>query len=106
MSLEAGSQLTPDFRQSRTPDVLVADWERGKPAACNITAISPLTPAFLNAGTAAAVESPKHISNGSKCQELCRVCVPMAVETYGNWGREAHITLSSLASRLARLCFA
>ena len=99
--MEAGSQLTPDFRQSRTPDVLVADWERGKPAACNITAISPLTPAFLNAGTAAAVESPKHVSNGSKCQ----VCVPMSVETYGNWGREAHITLSSLASRLASLCF-
>ena len=75
------------------------------PAACNVTVTSPLTPAFLNdagmnAGTLVAV-GETHI-NGSKCQERGWVCVPLAFETHGNWGREAHITLSySLASRLA-----
>ncbi|KAL5500548.1 hypothetical protein EMCRGX_G012130 [Ephydatia muelleri] len=68
-------------------DVLVADWERGRPAACDVTVISPPTQAaFLNdAGTASAVaESHKHVSKGPNCQELGRVCVPLAVETYGN----------------------
>ena len=62
------------------------------PAACNITVTSPLTPAFLNdagmnAGTLVAV-GETHI-NGSKCQERGWVCVPLAFETHGNWGREA-----------------
>ncbi|KAL5489657.1 hypothetical protein EMCRGX_G018775 [Ephydatia muelleri] len=59
--------------------------------------------AFLNdAGTATAVaKSCKHVSNGPKCQELGWVCVPLAIEIYGNWGREANITFSCLASRLA-----
>ena len=29
------------------------------------------------------------------------VCVPLAVEKYGNWGREAHTTFTRLATRLA-----
>ena len=65
----------------------MADWERGRPAACDITVTSPPTQAaFLNdAGTTSAVaESHKHVSKGPNCQELGRVCVPLAVETYGN----------------------
>ena len=38
--------------------------------------------------------------NDPKCQELGWVCVPLAVETYGNWGREAHTTFTHLATRL------
>ena len=82
----------------------MADWERGRPAACDITVTSSLTQAaFLNdAGTATAVaKSRKHVSKGPKCQELGRVCVPLAIETYGNWDREANITFSCLASGLA-----
>ena len=65
----------------------MADWERERPAACDITVTSPPTQAaFLNdAGAASAVaESHKHVSKGPNCQELGRVCVPLAVETYGN----------------------
>ena len=29
------------------------------------------------------------------------VCAPLAVETYGNWGKEARDTFSRLATRLA-----
>eukprot|EP00731_Ephydatia_muelleri_P011203 Em0006g97a len=84
-----------------------ADWERGRPAAWDVTVTSPLTPAVLNeagmtAGAAAAAsEQRKHIANDPKCQELGWVCVPLAVETYGNWGREAHTTFTRLATRLA-----
>ena len=105
--MEVGSQLTSELRQSRPADLLVADWERGRPAAWDVTVASPLTPAVLNeagmtAGAAAAAsEQHKHIANDPKCQELGWVCVPLAVETYGEWGREALTTFTCLATRLA-----
>ena len=56
----------------------------------------------MTAGAAAAAsEQRKHIANDPKCQELGWVCVPLAVETYGNWGSEAHTTFTRLATRLA-----
>eukprot|EP00731_Ephydatia_muelleri_P010638 Em0005g1224a len=36
-----------------------------------------------------------------KCLELGWSCIPLAVETYGNWGKQAHDTFSRLASFLA-----
>ena len=47
-----------------------------------------------------------HIGKGGsgplpKCTELGWACVPLAVETYGNWGVEAQETFSRLASLLA-----
>ncbi|KAL5502576.1 hypothetical protein EMCRGX_G009374 [Ephydatia muelleri] len=54
------------------------------------------------ADTAAlAAEARKLDSNGPKCQELGWSCILLAVETYGNWGKEAHDTFSRLASYLA-----
>eukprot|EP00731_Ephydatia_muelleri_P022055 Em0014g646a len=42
-----------------------------------------------SAGVAAhKAECRKHSSNDPKCQELGWVCVPLAVESYGNWGKE------------------
>ena len=61
-------------------------------------------PAFLGeasqvAGAAAlAADTRKHMANGKKCQELGFACVPIAMETYGDWGREAKYTLSHLNS--------
>ena len=49
--MEVGRRLTPDLRQSRPADVLMADWERGRPVAWNVTVTSPLTPALLNEAT-------------------------------------------------------
>ena len=91
--MEVGSRLTPDLRQTRPANVLVADWERGRPAAWDVTVTSPLTPTVLNdAGmitAAATAQQRKHIANKPKCQELGWECVPLAIETYGNWSREA-----------------
>ena len=59
---------------------------------------------FLLLEQGAAVEEAevrKHKTNDPKCSELGWVCIPLAVETYGNWGREAQSTFSRLASHLA-----
>eukprot|EP00731_Ephydatia_muelleri_P033464 Em0030g21a len=64
-----------------------------------------MTKSCLSSGikdmSALAAETRKLHSNGPKCQELGWSCVPLAVETYGNWGKQAHDTFSRLASFLA-----
>ena len=65
----------------------MADWERGRPAAWDVTVTSPLTLALLNeagmtaGAAAAATEQSKHTANDTKCQELGWVCVTLAVES-------------------------
>ena len=75
-------------------------WEMGLPVALDITMTSPLTPAILESCSIAAVAavSRKHVSNDA---ELRWTCVPLAVETYGNWDSEGQETFSRLASLLA-----
>ena len=105
--LEKGNGLTRDLDHTRPADILIDGWDRGKPAALDITITSPLCPAILGescqqAGAAVlAAEARKLHSNGPKCQEVGWSCIPLAVETYGNWGKEAHDTISRLASHLA-----
>ena len=107
VTVEVGHGLTSDGSLTRPADVLVARWVRGLPAALDITVTSPLTPAILvescsTAGVAAAnAESRKHDANDPKCVELGWICIPLAVEAYGNWGKEAQETFSQLASLLA-----
>ena len=107
VSVERGYGLTRNFTHTRPADILIAGWDRGKPAALDLTISSPLCSAILSeschqAGAAAlAAEACKLHSNGLKCQELGRSCIPLAVETYGNWGKEAHDTFSRRASYLA-----
>ena len=101
VTLEAGYGLTHDNSHSCPADVLVARWEKGLPAALDTTVTSPLNPAILDEScstAAVAAESRKHVANNPKCFELRWTCVPLAVETYGNWGVEAQETFSRLAS--------
>ena len=82
--VESGSGITPD---------LFSIGREGKHAALDITVTSPLIPSILTAASlsegAAAEEAEvrKHRANDPKCSELGWVCIPLAVETYGNWGR-------------------
>ena len=105
--VEVGYGLARDHVNSRPADVLVQGWDRGKPAAFDVTVASPLTPVTLNnastsVGAAAyAAELRKHVANDTRCQELGWTCIPLAVETYGNWGKEAQSVFSRLASLLA-----
>ena len=87
--------------------ILVQGWDRGKPAAFDVTVTSPLTPVSLNNASASvgaaayAAECRKHAANDTRCQELGWLCIPLAVETYGNWGKEAQSVFSRLASLLS-----
>ena len=105
--VEVGYGLSGDCINTRPADVLVQGWDRGKPAAFDITVTSPLTPATLRdastfSGTAAhAAECRKHSTNDARCQELGWVCIPLAVETFGHLGKEALNVFSRLVSLLS-----
>ena len=79
----------------------------GKPAAFDFTVTSPLTPKSLGQSSncfgfaAELAETRKHQSNDAKCSELSWSSLPLAVETYGNWGKEAVNTFVLLARRIA-----
>ena len=60
------------------------------------------TEAGVTAGAAAhATELRKHEANDAKCNDLGWICIPLVMESYGAWGKEAWETFSMLASRLA-----
>ena len=64
--------------------------------------VSILPEASISVGAAALkAEVRKHRVNHPKCSELGWVCVPFAVKTYGNWGKEVQATFSRLASCIA-----
>ena len=48
-----------------------------------------------------SAETRKHAANDPKSRELGWICIPMAVEMYGNWGKEAQKMFSRLATYLA-----
>jgi hypothetical protein len=93
--------------QSRPADVLVPNWDLGKPAAFDLSVTSTLNQnvlpeASVTAGSAAqVVENRKHANNDGKCEQLGWVCIPLVVETYGCWGASAVAAFSKLAGRLA-----
>ena len=105
--LEAGSSLGHEARQTRPADVLIPNWELGKPAAIDLCVTSPLNLDTLQvacvtpSSAAMQAEQRKHHSNDAKCGELSWVCIPLVVVSYGSWGPEAQRSLSRLARRLA-----
>ncbi|KAL5517624.1 hypothetical protein EMCRGX_G003206 [Ephydatia muelleri] len=99
VKIKVGYGLSLENINSRPADILVQSWDRGHLAAFDVTVTSPLTPAILNIssiyeGAAGRVaEARKHTTNDAKCQDLGWLCIPLAVEMYGNWGKEAHEVL-------------
>ncbi|KAL5475323.1 hypothetical protein EMCRGX_G027418 [Ephydatia muelleri] len=73
-------------------DVLVPNWDLGKPAAFDLSVTSTLQSSALletsvTAGSAALLtENRKHNNSDKKCDELGWACIPLVVETYGCWG--------------------
>ena len=102
-----GSNVTPNHSHTHPADLLVPNWVLGKPAAFNLSVTSPLDPtiileASVTTGAAAwTTEQRKHCSNDAKCDELAWVCVPLVVESYGAWGKEAVESISQQVSHLA-----
>ena len=92
--VEVGRGFLGSHNYARPADVLVDGWDRAKPAAFNVTVTSPLTLVTLNEASihegaaALAAETRKHAANDTRCQALGFSCIPLAVETFDNWGRE------------------
>ena len=105
--LEMGSGGGCSNQRTRPADVLVPNWDLGRPAAFDLSVTSTLSSAILmeasmTAGSAAfSAETRKHSCNDNECKELGWVCIPLVVETYGCWGSEARQAFSRLASRLS-----
>eukprot|EP00731_Ephydatia_muelleri_P016483 Em0009g907a len=106
IEVEAGAVLFPDHSQSRPADILVQHWNHGRPIALDISVVSPLNPSTLaEAGAMVgavleATESRKHQANYEKCLALGWVSTPLAVDSYGAWGREASNFLAQVIARL------
>ena len=105
--MKAGCNLTSDHSRPRPADVFISTWVLGKMAACDISVTSPLHSKILSevgltAGAAAhATELRKHEANDAKCSDLGWICIPLVVEPYGAWRKEAIEAFFMSASRLA-----
>eukprot|EP00731_Ephydatia_muelleri_P015211 Em0008g931a len=106
VKVEVGNNLSRDHSKTHPADILLPNWFLGRTAALDVSITSLLNPVtLLEAGVSAtaaaqATEARKHQANDPKCSELGWVCVLMVVETYGAWGKEATVIISSVASRL------
>ena len=103
--LEMGSGAGSDS-QSHPADVLVPNWDLGKPAAFDLSITSTLQSSALleasvTAGLAALLAENRKHNSDKKCDELGWACIPLVVETYGCWGAEAVAALSKLAGHLS-----
>lgn len=94
-----------DRDRTRPVDVLVPSWKLGKSAAFDLTVVSPLTQENISgAGDTGVVEraaEKKHEENDPKCADLGWLCVPLAVDSYGQWCVEAHQAFAEIALRLS-----
>ena len=88
-------EIISNHSHTRPADLFVPNWVLGKPAAFDLSVTSPLNPttlleASVTTGVAAlTTELRKHSSNDTKCKDLDWVCVPLVMESYGAWGKEA-----------------
>ena len=107
VKVEVSNNLSRDHSKTHPADILLPNWFLGRTVVLDVSITSPLNPVnLLEAGVSAtaaaqATESRKHQGNDPKCSDLGWVCVPIVVETYGAWGKEATAIISSVASRLA-----
>eukprot|EP00731_Ephydatia_muelleri_P002754 Em0001g2754a len=106
VQVEVGAGLFPDHSQSRPAYILLQNWNLGRPVALDISVVSPLNPSTLAEAGATfgavleATESRKHQANDEKCSALGWVSTPLAVDSYGAWGKEASLFLAQVAAQL------
>ena len=76
------------------------------PAAFDLNVIHPhntdliLEVSLASGNSAECGEVGKHAKNDEMCSELGWTCIPLVVEAYGGWGREAQECFSRLSKRL------
>ena len=101
--VEAGHGMCRDNNHSHQADVLAEGWERGQPAALDITVTSPLTPVSLSessriAGVAAlSAETRKHATMTQSVENWDGFVYQWQLKRMVNGGKEAQHTFSRLA---------
>ena len=94
--------------KSRPADIYLPHWTHGKPAALDVSVISPLQRLTLenssmSQGHALSVgEYLKHSSHSDACQEVGVSFVPLLVETIGGWSEMASQTITSIGHLLGQ----
>ena len=104
VKVEVSNNSSRDHSKTCSADILLPNWFLGRTAALNVSITSPLNPViFVGSGIVgpAATQATESRKHRAKCSDLGWECVPMVVETYGAWGKEATAIISSVASRLA-----
>jgi len=100
--VEQGSSA---HNRERPADILVSPWTLGKPVAFDVTVVSPHVDDNMsgagNIDVVTRAEERKLAANTAKCAELGWTCVPLAVDTFGQWGEQAHQSFGTIATHLA-----
>ena len=102
-----GGKSCPYFRaKSRPADVFLPNWSRGRPAALDITIISPLQQATLQGaastqGHALLVgEARKFSAHGAQCQSAAITFIPITFEALGGMSSLAADTIAKIGCLL------
>ena len=89
-------------------DIYLPRWTQGKPAALDVSVISPLQrltleTSSMSKGHALSVgEYHKHSAHSDACREVGVSFVPLLVETIGGWSEKASQTITSIDSLLGQ----
>ena len=92
---------------SRPADVFLPHWSQGRPAALDVTIISPFQPQTLQQAAStqdsalAVAEQRKRTVHQNNCNIVRILFLPMAMETLGGWSHNAFLTLSCIGRHLA-----
>ena len=92
---------------SRPADVYLPHWSQGRPAALDVTVISPLqhqtlSQAASDRGSALLVaEARKRTLHHEGCRAAGVTFIPLAVETLGGWSRDASLTITAICRHLS-----
>ena len=93
---------------SRPADVFLPTWERGQPAALDVTVASTLQNRMV-AGAASVLgyaisvaRERKMAAHSEACQSVGVSFVPMVVETLGSWDEEAVCTIIAIGRSQGR----
>ena len=100
--------LVPDSL-SRPADVYLPHWSHGRPAAVDVTVISPLQchtlsqSASLQGYALSVAEKRKRAVHFEDCRRVGVSFLPLAVETLGGWSQDALVFLRAIGRHLASL---
>ena len=98
--------LVPDSL-SRPTDVYLPHWSHGRPAAVDVTVISPLQchtlsqSASLQGYALSVAEKRKRAVHFEDCRRVGVSFLPLAVETLGGWSQDALVFLRAIGRHLA-----